>query len=73
MKITDESIKELNFHKYVKKPIPVDATKMEEDFEVKTLEGMMRGNKGDYLIVGVEGEPYPCKGEVFEETYEELK
>jgi hypothetical protein len=39
---------------------------------VKTLEGTMRAELGDYLIRGVEGELYPCKSSIFEATYEEL-
>lgn len=37
---------------------------------VSTLEGDMRASTGDYLIRGVLGELYPCKKEIFEETYE---
>lgn len=43
---------------------------MDEDFEVMTLEGKMRGNKGDYLIKGVQDELYPCAKDIFEATYE---
>lgn len=39
-------------------------------FEVETLEGNMRGNRGAYLVKGVDGELYPCKGEIFEKTYD---
>ena len=28
---------------------------------------------GDYIIKGVEGEFYPCKPDIFEKTYEEIK
>ena len=38
--------------------------------EIKTLEGVMRGNCGDYIIKGVQGEVYPCKPDIFEMTYE---
>lgn len=38
--------------------------------EIKTLEGVMRGNVGDYIIRGVKGEIYPCKPDIFEATYE---
>ena len=38
--------------------------------EIKTLEGIMRGNCGDYIIKGVQGEVYPCKPDIFEMTYE---
>ena len=38
--------------------------------EIKTHEGTMRANTGDYIIKGVKGEIYPCKADIFEETYE---
>lgn len=38
-----------------------------------TLEGTMEVSKGDYIIKGVKGEFYPCKPDIFEITYEELK
>ena len=38
--------------------------------EIKTLEGIMRANLGDYIIRGVNGEIYPCKPDIFEKTYE---
>lgn len=37
---------------------------------IKTLEGVMEANKGDYIIKGVNGEFYPCKPDIFEKTYE---
>ena len=37
---------------------------------IKTLEGTMVASRGDYLIRGIKGEFYPCKPEIFEETYE---
>lgn len=37
---------------------------------IKTLEGDMRGEYGDYIIQGVNGEIYPCKPDIFEKTYE---
>ena len=38
--------------------------------KIKTLEGIMVGNLGDYIIQGVKGEIYPCKPDIFEATYE---
>lgn len=38
--------------------------------EIKTLEGVMRADPGDYIIRGVKGEFYPCKPDIFEATYE---
>lgn len=37
---------------------------------VKTLEGVMEGGPGDWIIRGTEGELYPCKATVFERKYE---
>lgn len=37
---------------------------------IETLEGTMRAEYGDYIIKGVKGELYPCKPDIFEETYE---
>ncbi len=39
-------------------------------FTIKTLEGDMRAGYGDWIIQGVKGELYPCKPDIFEETYE---
>lgn len=39
---------------------------------ISTWEGNMTATKGDYIIKGVHGEPYPCKPEIFNETYEEV-
>lgn len=41
--------------------------------DLKTLEGTMRANKGDYIIQGVKGEIYPCKADIFEMTYEKVE
>jgi len=38
--------------------------------EINTLEGVMRGEVGDYIIQGVKGEIYPCKPDIFDATYE---
>lgn len=40
---------------------------------ISTLEGDMRADVGDYVICGVQGEFYPCKPEIFEQTYEVVK
>ena len=37
---------------------------------IETLEGVMRVNKGDYIIKGVKGEYYPCKPDIFHMTYD---
>lgn len=40
---------------------------------IDTLEGTMQASVGDYIIRGVQGEYYPCKPDIFEETYEECE
>lgn len=45
-------------------------TRDEPWVEIETLEGVMRGNNGDWIIQGVKGELYPCKPDIFEATYE---
>ena len=39
---------------------------------IKTLEGTMIANSGDFIIKGVKGEIYPCKADIFEQTYEKV-
>ena len=41
--------------------------------KIKTLEGEMIGDYGDYIIKGVKGEIYPCKPDIFEMTYSGVK
>ena len=38
---------------------------------IQTLEGLMEASVGDYIIKGIKGEFYPCKPDIFEQTYEE--
>jgi len=37
---------------------------------IRTLEGEMTTQPGDWIIRGVQGEFYPCKPDIFEATYE---
>jgi hypothetical protein len=39
---------------------------------IHTLEGMMRAAPGDWIIKGVQGELYPCKPDIFAQTYERV-
>ena len=68
--IKSDEINLAEFELYVKKPIPIHAKEMKEDFEVVTLEGTMKGKLGDYLMVGIRGEVYPCERGIFIESYE---
>lgn len=39
---------------------------------IKTLEGTMEASQTDYIIQGVQGEFYPCKEDIFLQTYERI-
>lgn len=55
-------------------PVRVDYTDLDNPvLKIETLEGLMEASKGDYIIKGVQGEFYPCKPDIFAETYEELE
>ena len=38
--------------------------------KLRTLEGIMRAATGDWIIKGIKDELYPCKDDIFTETYE---
>lgn len=40
---------------------------------IKTLEGEMRADVGDWIVKGIKSEFYPCKNNIFLETYDPLK
>lgn len=59
--------------KAIKKPVIVNFEYAQEDGVIQTLEGLMSYKAGDIIITGVKGEKYPCRRDIFEETYEILK
>ena len=56
--------------KYRKKPVVIEAYQTDTEMDIVTLEGVMHADAGDYIITGVKGEQYPCKPDIFEQTYE---
>lgn len=56
--------------KYRKKPVIIEAFQTDKELDIETLEGTMHASVGDYIITGVRGEQYPCKPDIFEQTYE---
>ena len=40
---------------------------------IRTLEGDMRADVGDWLVQGVKGEVYPVKPDIFVATYEKVE
>ena len=59
--------------KYRKKPVVIEAYQTDKEQIIHTLEGDMKADVGDYIITGVKGEQYPCKPDVFEQTYEPVE
>lgn len=56
--------------KFYRKKTLTRAVQMHEPFSVETLEGTMQGQSGDWLMIGINGEMYPCDADVFAKTYE---
>ena len=44
-----------------------------EPILISTLEGGLNANVGDWIIKGIKGEFYPCKPDIFEQTYEKVE
>ncbi len=55
-----------------KNPIIIKAIQINDPdgFVVTTMEGRVQGKCGDYLMIGVAGEKYPCDKDIFERTYD---
>ncbi|WP_410005265.1 PGDYG domain-containing protein [Aequorivita nionensis] len=60
----------LKFKKALKKPIPIKCIQIDEPFEVESMEGLVKGKKGDWLMVGINGEKYVCDAAIFKKTYD---
>lgn len=60
---TGENTKEINNFAY---PNGVHGNRV----VIQTLEGVMQGNVGDWIIKGIKGEFYACKPDIFAATYE---
>lgn len=48
--------------------IPFEHSKL-VGIEIVTLEGKMLATENDWIIKGIKGEFYPCKPDVFEDSY----
>ena len=40
---------------------------------IRTLEGEITASDGDFIIRGIQGEFYPCKPDIFKQTYEPIE
>ncbi len=65
-----DNLPDLVYKKAVKKPIPVNCVQIQEPFAVETMEGLMKGKKGDWLMIGIHGEMYPIDQDIFRKTYD---
>jgi len=72
LKFNSQNLPQTDFNRAIKRPIPIKCLQIDEPFEVETMEGVLQGKKGDWLMVGVDGEVYPCDREIFEKTYDLL-
>lgn len=69
---TEESI--LKLSELGLDPVRIDYADLDNPIlKIETLEGVMIATEGDYIIKGVQGEFYPCKPDIFAETYEEVE
>jgi hypothetical protein len=64
------TIPDFEYQHALKRPVPVKCYQMDKNFQVQTIEGMMNGKSGDWLMIGVNGEMYPCDADEFGRTFD---
>ena len=70
LKFKQNQLLKLDFNTAVKRPIPIKCAQIKEPFQVETLEGLMKGKAGDWLMIGVTGEMYVCDNDIFNQSYQ---
>lgn len=68
-RFTQDTQPKLSFKKAIKKPIPIKCVQIDEPFEVESLEGLVTGKSGDWLMIGITGEMYICDQQIFNDSY----
>lgn len=53
----------------IKKAIPIRLVQVTQSWSIKTREGELLAEPGDYIAEGLEGEIYPIGESIFEKTY----
>lgn len=51
-------------------PGETDAKVINDELLICTLEGEMKASVGDWVVKGIAGEFYPCRSDIFAQTYE---
>jgi hypothetical protein len=64
---------QIQIEEWVGDGIQADFTKPGTPIIIPTLEGDHQGKLGDWIIKGVKDEVYPCKPDIFEQTYEPVE
>lgn len=59
--------------KTYRKTSTVQAHQLPYDCSIETLEGIMKGKKGDYICTGIDDEQWVVRKDIFEKTYEEVE
>ncbi len=73
LRFNQDEIPEIDLLTAKKKPIAIHCAQIHEPFEVETMEGVMKGKAGDWLMIGVDGEKYVCDDGIFKKTYNLIK
>lgn len=60
----------MSYPTWLLEALGITVVPMDDHMLIKTLEGDMRADAGDWIICGVKGELYPCKPDIFTQTYE---
>lgn len=63
-------------HNYPEQTFGIQAIEEDTPIQVpyiETLEGKHLITKGDWIIIGLKGERYPCKPDIFDMTYEAVE
>lgn len=73
--VVKEAVQFESFHSLPKefKDQLYSSTGLKPYYFIKTLEGEMIVNEGDFIIKGLHGEFYPCEAEIFHKSYELIK
>lgn len=58
--------------RFKRKILEVEAVAATNAFEVETANGPVPVNRGDMVVTDVRGELYPCRLDIFLETYEAI-